>query len=178
MDAGHSAKNGEILDMDMSGESCVIAHDHVVSDDAIVGYMRIGEEIVAVADYRKVAVIGRRMDRGKFTENILIADFQTRFAAGVFQILRFEADACVRTKFAISPERLETIDGGVMVYMAAVAERHFATDKCIRSDNAVGTDFCALFDDRGRVNFRCLRACSWLVFLHELLKKTSLTRIG
>ena len=51
------------------------------------------------ADARGLAVVGRAVDGDAFAEHIVVADFQARVAALVFQVLRLHADGRRTGKF-------------------------------------------------------------------------------
>ena len=80
----------------MTRQGILTAHDEVVANDAIVSYVRIGEEHIVVSDGGKGVVFSSAMDGGKFSKDILITDFETGFTTVVFEVLSFGPHTGVR----------------------------------------------------------------------------------
>ena len=68
MDAGNAADDDAVFDGDMAGQAGAVAHDNVVTDDAVMSYMRAGLEEAVVADARFFPFASRRADRDEFPE--------------------------------------------------------------------------------------------------------------
>ena len=48
VDAAEAADDGLVFDNDVAGEGGSIGHDHLVADDAVVGYVAIGHDVIVV----------------------------------------------------------------------------------------------------------------------------------
>lgn len=73
-----------VADMDVPGEGGMPAHHDVVAEDAVVGDMGVGEEVVVIADDSEFAVVGGWVDGDVFAEDVVVADMQAGDSALVF----------------------------------------------------------------------------------------------
>ena len=70
-----------------------------------MGDVRITEQQIVRADAGRQALVGAAVDRRVFAENIVIADFEKRGLADVFEVLRLPADRREREKLVPRPKR-------------------------------------------------------------------------
>lgn len=76
----------------VSPESRMTAHDQVVPYSAIVGDVRVRQEKIFGTDRGGIAVLGRRMSRDVFPENVSVTDSQARRTALVFEVMSLAAN--------------------------------------------------------------------------------------
>ena len=124
----------------MPGQAGKTGHDDVVAEDAIMRDMRVDDEQVVRADHRGVAVVRRAMNGHAFAKNIVVANFQARDAALVFQVLRLHADGGERENLIPPPQPGVAVHDHMRMQFAFVAQRDVFADDAIRADLATGAD--------------------------------------
>ena len=98
-----AADDDEIADLDMAAQRRHVGEGDIVADDAVMGDMRIGEEIAIVADRRLAAAgVGAGMHGDAFADRAVVADHQRRAAALVPGVLRRAAEHRHRIDLAVA----------------------------------------------------------------------------
>ena len=115
----------------------------MVTDDAIVCDVRVGEENVVIAEGGPFAFLCACVDAHVFAENIFGPDFEARFAGSSFKVLSTSANQSVGKDFALRSELGVTFDGGVVMDGASIGEGDIGTNKCIGTNSDVMADFRA-----------------------------------
>src|SRR5262249_42090053 len=93
MHGRQSAEDGEIADRHVARKRCIVGHDDVVADPAIVCDMGAHHEETAVADPRQHAAAGGAgIHRDVLAHGIAPADLQAGSLTLIFQVLRLMAD--------------------------------------------------------------------------------------
>lgn len=68
MDSGKAADNDMILDSDMTCDCAVVGKNNMVTNDAVVRYVRVGEKISVIANDRLGSRQGATVDGAKFSK--------------------------------------------------------------------------------------------------------------
>ena len=131
---------------DVAGKSRLRAHDEVVADDAVVRDVRVGENVVIVAERRPFAFLRAAVNGYVFAEDVAVADFRADAAAVMLQVLRLPADNGKGENFVVFTHDGVAFDTGVVVNNRSRAERDFAADV------GVGSDFDIFSELRARLN--------------------------
>ena len=87
-----------ILDDDMAGEGAIVGKNHVVSDDAIMRDVGIGEKVVVASDDRFRIRRGAAIHRAEFAKAIVVADLEKRRLAAILRSWRALADGADRER--------------------------------------------------------------------------------
>src|SRR4051812_18813415 len=110
MDGREAADNRVIFNGDVTGQGRHIRHNNVVAESHVVSDVRIGEDVVVVADGSSVALVSGAVDGYIFAKSIVVADSSTGYAPLPFEILRIQADAGKRENLVVVAERCVSID--------------------------------------------------------------------
>ena len=116
MDRGEAADDGVVTDFDMACESPIIGKDHMVTDDAVVGDVGVGEKVSVVADFGQGVWSGAAVYGDEFAEAVAVADFEVGGFGDVFEVLGFLTDG------AEGVELVACADGGWAVEADVVLE--------------------------------------------------------
>ena len=146
MDRGEAADDGVVTDFDMACESPIIGKDHVVTDDAVVGDVGVGEKVSVVADFGQGVWSGAAVDGDEFAEAVAVADFEVGGFGDVFEVLGFLTDG------AEGVELVACADGGWAVEADVVLEPATGPEGNVGANDGVGADFAVIADLGGRVD--------------------------
>ena len=155
MNGRQSAYNRPIPQLDVPCQCCIVRHNHVVADNAIVRYMSADHKKPVVADYRDV-VVNRRtgMHRCMFSDHVIFADDQLSRLGHAFFVLRIMPDHRKRADFRIVADRRVAADPNMSNQFDAGSQLYLRADYTIRTDRCVLTDFGSVFNYRRRMDIR------------------------
>ena len=89
---GKAADDRKVVHAYMPAESGSVGHDDVIAELAVMGDVRVGHAQVAAADTGNAASAFRApVERGEFTDTVIVAELQPRHFALELEILRFAA---------------------------------------------------------------------------------------
>ena len=80
MDSAEAADDGIVFHNDMPGEGAIVGENDVVSDQAIMSNVGVGEKVVVTADHRSCIRHSATVDGAKFAKAVVIAHLQERSA--------------------------------------------------------------------------------------------------
>jgi hypothetical protein len=148
--AGNWSAQAAILKI--TGTGVVVEGDGLLIDQADV--IPEGDSLRGIgAVGLTIAGVTSRNSRGAF---LTLGDGCTDvLVQGVDQILRLEADACVREDLATLTDGCATLDGRVMVQDGSVAKAHTRANEGVGSDDNAFAELGSGLDDRRRVNAGC-----------------------
>ena len=115
----------------------------MVTDNTIVGDVRVGEENVVIAEGGPFAFLSARVNADVFSENIFRTDFKSRFTGSSFQVLSASTNESVREDFTVGSELSVTFDCRVVMDGATISEGHISTDECVGTNRYILPDFRA-----------------------------------
>src|SRR6266849_10736580 len=128
-----------ILDHDMTAERRVVDEDDVIADLAVMRDMGADHQQAMIADSRDHATAGGAgVDRHMLADRVVMADFQRRRLAGVFQVLRLEADRGEGEDPGPLADRGPPVDHDMRFEADAGAEHDMLADHAIGADHASG----------------------------------------
>jgi len=146
VDPAEAADNGVVLHHHMTGQGAIVGENDMMADQAIVGDVGVGQEIVMVADDGLATRAGSAIDRAELPEAVGIPDFQMGGLDGVFEILGPLADRGEGEESVAIPNH-----GGAG--HADMAGQHIAAaESNPGSDHTVGTDLVVVADLGGWVD--------------------------
>ncbi len=120
-----------------------MAQCHVITDHAIMGDVRLGEERAIVAENGFRILFGSAMDGNIFADNVAVTDAGVGHGTGnVFEVLRLDAKGDERKYIAF------LADGGMPVDHDVGTKGRVATDGGVGADCAERTDIAAVPDFR------------------------------
>ncbi len=153
MDPGVPAEESSVLNGDMTAQQSAVGQCAVVADDAVVGGVGIGHEVVAIADGGRIIACGT-VDGHALAEDIFVADSRawTVFTRIERSILRGQADACVRVERIGSSDLQWTLQVDIGDQLGVFADGHLAFDDAVGSDRDARTQFDLRINDGGRMN--------------------------
>ena len=162
---GKAADDRKIVHTHMPAEGGPVGHDDVVAELAVMGDVRVGHTQVAAADAGQAAPAFRApVERGEFTDAVIVAEFQPRHFALELEILRHAAnqgvgmDMVARTHFRV------VFDDGMRVDAAAIPDDDMLFDDRIRAyfhilaDLRPGGDYDPLYQSA-----LCRQKADWLI---------------
>ena len=129
-----TGNNRIVIHLDVAGESHRIRQDHMAADLAIMGDVRIAKKQIVRTDSGHGIRVGTSMNRGVFTENIVIADFKISGIAHVFEILGFSADGGKGEKLIATAKPRVAINDDMRVEDAIVSKRDICANDTKRPD--------------------------------------------
>lgn len=136
MHQGKTAQNGVAVQTDVAGQGRAVRHDDVVSDNTVVGHVRISHKQVVVADLGDAMILLRSpMHGGKLPDGIAISDFQPGNLGRVFFVLRIFSD------------RGELVDAVVFADCRGAFDHDMRPDYRARVDSDVGPNHGIRADD-------------------------------
>jgi hypothetical protein len=139
-----------ISDLDMSGERRRICHDYFVSKQAVVRNVCLCHQQIIIADPGCPAAAGRAaVDRHEFANMISFSDLGPGRFAGVFQVLRSEADRNERVNVRSVADLCISFDHDMRVKLYIVSEYNFRPNDTVRADAAIFPEFRVGANDRG-----------------------------
>ena len=140
---GKAADNRKVVHAYMPAESGSVGHDDVIAELAVMGDVRVGHAQVAAADTGNAASAFRApVERGEFTDTVIVAELQPRHFALELEILRFAADQRVGMDMVAHAHPRVIFDDGVGVDAAAIP------DDDMLFDDRIGAYFHILADLR------------------------------
>src|SRR5439155_18933632 len=142
-----------------------VRHYYFVGQPDIVSDVRVGQDVIIVANDCRVAIAGGAVDCYIFAESVVVSDASVGGAATPFEVLRVQAEACKRENFIAAPQGGVAIDDDVRMERAVFAERD------VLADHAIGSDPTARSDFRIRMNNGCRMD---LDIIHALSASTSM----
>ena len=86
---------------------------------AIVGDVRVAQQVVVRSHHGGVAFIRRAVDRGVLADDVVIADDGAGHAALPFQVLGLEAETGKRKNLVVLPDRGVAVHDDVRMQLAA-----------------------------------------------------------
>src|SRR5205807_1296780 len=93
MHGRQSADNSAIFNDDVAGQCGDIRHYYVVGQPDIMSDMRVGQDVIIVANDCRVAIAGGAVDCHIFAESVVVSDASVGGAATPFEVLRVQAEA-------------------------------------------------------------------------------------
>ncbi len=148
-----AADDRKITHHDMPSQGGVVGEDNIVSDDAIMGNMRADHEKAFSPDLRQqTAAVRTRVHGDMFANAAPLTDDEFRFFAGIFKVLRREADRGEGIDLGPRSNTCLAADNNMAAQAHAVPQHDFPAHHGVRADLYVIADFRAIFDDRSRVN--------------------------
>jgi hypothetical protein len=152
VDSDHSADCGFFFDGDVSGDGDVVCDGAIVSDGAVVAHMDKSHDVVAIPDDGFVSSSSSPVDSNKFTNKIVVSDFEECFFSGVFAILRVSTEDGTLVDVVSVTEDSVGADGDVGAQNASIANNGFRFDDAKRPDFHILGDVGLGTDDCGRVD--------------------------
>ena len=149
VDPTQTSNHGMIPDGYMSREGSVVGENDMATNGAVMGNMGVGQKGAVAADSCDRFGSRASVDRHKFPEGIVIADFQIGRFLLVFQILGTLADRAEGIKFIPIADMRWAGNGDMIVHPASLSKSH----SC--ADDAIGTDCCRRTDDGRWINDGC-----------------------
>ena len=123
--------------MAMAGEGSLIDHNNMISQNAIVCDMAISHEKIVVADYRRSPGLGAAVNRYKFADLIVAADFREGGFVFIRQVLRPVSDHGVHVDFIVAAHFRAAANHGPGMKNIVRAELDAVFDNDERPDDAV-----------------------------------------
>ena len=130
-----SANDGVVLNDNVAGKSAIIREDYMISDQAVMGYMGVGEKVAVVADDSFCIRQSATVHRTELSEAVVITDFKKGRLADILQVLASLAERAVRIEAVVLPNLRRSGDGHM------VHQHRLRADDNIRADYAIWTDF-------------------------------------
>lgn len=97
--AAEGSDSGEVFYDGVSGKASGVSEYIVIADDAIMGDVRVGHEVIIVADNRcSSASLSTSMDGAEFAENVVVSDLHFCWSAGVGEVLWQVTDSTALVK--------------------------------------------------------------------------------
>ena len=142
MDDAVSRNDRSIVNVNVPAEQHSVDEKRVVKDVAIVSDMRIGHQHVSVTDARPVVLLfGSSADGDSFSEEIVVADFDTGVSVGSeADILRLAANHAVRPETVSLADDDFALHDHVAVEFGAVADRDVGANDAERSNFDIVAD--------------------------------------
>ena len=109
MDEAVAGNERAILHRHMATEQRAVRDDDVIAQLRVVADVAVRHQKIIRADDRLAVNVGRAMHRDVFTENVIVANSQSRRLVLVFQILRSVADDAAGVEFIM---RTDFCDAG------------------------------------------------------------------
>lgn len=75
MKDGTASEHRAVLHLDMTGQKHVVGHHHSVSDRGIMAHVSTDHQEVVIPDTGCTTLLRRTMDRGVFSDHVVIANF-------------------------------------------------------------------------------------------------------
>src|SRR5690349_11935905 len=104
--------------------------------------MTVREKIPGVADPRFALASCAPIYRYEFPKRVLVSDFQIRWVAAIFQILRLLADRAVGVELVFHTSLHRSAQRHVMLQPAILAEHDVRTNDAVWTDARSGPEFC------------------------------------
>ena len=134
MNSAQTSDDAMIAKADMAGEGAVIGEDDMAADRTVMGDMGIREKSSVTSDACGRTGGGATVNGDKFTEGIVIPDFQIGRLLLVLEILRALANGAEGVEFVPFSDVCGSRNRDMIVQAASVAQDHPG------SDDAIGTN--------------------------------------
>jgi len=152
VDGDYSGDGHVVADRHVAGHGEGVGDGHVVADYAIVGDVAVGHDPAPSAYARRAGRAGAAVDGHVLANESVVADEGQRLFAGVFFVLRFEADGGAEKNAATFAEAGAVADHSMRADLGAVADYHVALYDCVRADGDISADLSAGVNDGGRMD--------------------------
>src|SRR5437588_5005252 len=130
---------GAVVNNDVAGEGGRVGHDHVITDDAVVGDVTLRHQKTVVTDLcDAAAAFGAAMNSDELANARATAYLCFGLFAGELQILRWQADRDERVDVSFIANARLTINHAMRVDAYAAAERD------VRADRDIGANVAAV----------------------------------
>ena len=152
MDPGICPDTRPIRDLDVARERCSVSHDYLAAQLAIVRYVSLGHQQIAVANPgHSAATLGPPMDGDEFSDVIFLTYLCASWFARVFQILRSEADRDEWEYVRFIADRCSSIDDDMRFQADAVSKFDIFSNSTERANVRIVTDPRSFGNDRSFV---------------------------
>ena len=148
VDSAESPDHRVIAHHNVACQGAVVGENHMITDDAVMGDVGVGEEISITADTGHASRGGGAVNGREFAKSVVGPDLQMSRFGLVFEILRTLTDRAERVKLVAVADHRWAGNHHMTMESASLAERH------VGPDDAVGTDERCLADVGRRINDR------------------------
>src|SRR5437588_7060081 len=153
MNAGIGADVCAIFDNHVPGEGRRVGHDDVVTNQTIMGDVRLGHYEAVIANFREAtAAFSAAMNRYTFANARAAASLSVSLFAREFQVLRRQADRYEWKQMRFIADTRAAVNHTMRVNGDAVSEKDFIPDHGVGTDRATFADECARADYGRRMN--------------------------
>jgi len=119
----------------------------MVSDQAIMGYMRVGEKVSVVADHSFCIRQSATVDRTELSETVVISNLKKGWLGDILQILAPLADGAVWIEAVLLSDPCRASHGHVAHQYGLRADDNIRADYAIWTDFNVVGEFSPTIDD-------------------------------
>ena len=123
MDAGPSAQERALADLDVARQHDVVGEDRAVADPAVVSDVHVGHQEAAGADECRTARLRRAMEGDALADHVALADEEAGLGTLEGQVLRLAAQDRPLVHAVAAAQHRPGLDHGVGAHLAAVADR-------------------------------------------------------
>jgi hypothetical protein len=157
VDGAEGADGGVVFDGDVAGESGGVGEDAAVADGGVVADVGVGHDEAVAADAGDAAAaFGAAGDGDVLADGVVVADVEAGGFAGVFEILRGDAEAGEGEDAVVAAHGevagLVSAEDDVRDEFAVFAESDVGADDAVGADGAACGDLRAFGDDGGGVD--------------------------
>jgi hypothetical protein len=124
VNSAHACQDAMVAQNNMSGHLCVVAHDTIVSNDAIMRDMTVGHNQTVVAYFGCPFVLASTVDGNKFSNGSVVANDYSSIFSFKFKILRYSGDYSTRKNATVVSNSGALHDGYVAAYPRAASYLH------------------------------------------------------
>ena len=129
-----SGNDGVVADFDVAGEGNGIREDDVTTDLTIVRHVRVAEKQTMRTDPGHGIRVSAAVNGAVFPENVVIANFQVRRIARVFEILRLSSHGGEGEELIAASEFRMTFEHHMRVEDTIIAKLDICADDTERAD--------------------------------------------
>lgn len=145
VDEGAASDDCEVVDVAFAGELGGVAHDDVVAEEAVVGYVAVCHDEAVVADDGFAFGGCAAVDCDAFADVAVVADYDFGLFAAELEVLRDCSDDCA------------------WEYVAIFADGCAFEDCCVAVDVCAGTDAYVFVDGDEWVDYYVVsQLCVWV----------------
>jgi hypothetical protein len=135
VDTAESTDCGKIIHIDVTAESCPMQKNGLVSNDTIMGNVRIGHEVVIMADNRLFSASDSAPVYGhEFPEYVIVPDLHARLFPFVRDVLGFGPDGRKRGKPTIPSDLCFPVNADVSIDFRAFVKGDLFPDYRVGAD--------------------------------------------
>src|SRR5688572_3860379 len=155
-----SGDKGAVLNLDVARKACIVHHNNIVAEPAIVRPVCIGHQEGMGPDDRGPVLFGTAVNGHILTDAALIADAQERALTAVFEVLGGAPQRRADPEVAVPTDGRPAVNDGVRTDVCSVAGTDVFADHSIGADVDILPEFGLRMDGRGGMNAHVCSAIS------------------